>query len=458
MSETLYGAAVSELSPTFTGRLLLPADPDYEEVRKVHNGLVDKRPALIARCRGVADIRDAVRTARTLNLEVSVRGGGHNVAGRAVADGGLMVDLSLMRGLQVDSRRRVARAEGGVTWAEFNRETQAYGLATTGGVVSSTGIAGFTLGGGLGWLMGKFGLAVDNLLAVEMVDAEGRILRAGAEEHEDLYWAVRGGGGNFGVVAWFEFRLHPVGTVTAGLVAYPFEAAGEVLRYYRDLTASAPDELTAYGGLVHAPDGSGAKLAAMLVCHCGPPTEGESVAKSVKQFGSPLLDTIGPMDYCTLSSFLDPQYPKGGFNYWKSSFLSQLTDGAIDTLIECFAHCPSAMSQISLEHLHGAASRVGVTDTAFPHRSPGYNLLVLSQWSDARVNAEGTAWARETYSAMQPYMAATRYVNYLDQDESADTVAASYGINYRRLQAVKAKYDPGNVFHLNQNIRPAGRT
>jgi FAD/FMN-containing dehydrogenase len=457
MNNKDLGPVVGKLSKSFSGRLLLSGDPGYDEVRKVHNGLVDKRPALIARCRGVADIRDAIRTARALDLEIAVRGGGHNVAGRAVVDGGLMLDLSLMKGIQVDVRRRVVRAEGGVTWAEFNRETQVYDLATTGGVVSSTGVAGFTLGGGLGWLMGRYGLAVDNLLGVEMVDAEGRILRANAEENENLYWAVRGGGGNFGVAARFDFRAHPLGMVTAGLVAHPFSVAREVLQYYRELTSSPPEDLTVFAGLLHAPDGSGAKLAGIVLCHCGSPAEGEAAVRPVKRFGSPVLDTIGPMDYCTLNSFMDPAFPKGAFNYWKSSFLSQLDDTAIDTLIECFARCPSTMSQISLEHLHGAAVRPHVSDTAFPHRSPGYNLLVLSQWSEAARHASGIAWARETYGAMQPFMATTRYVNYLDQDEPIDTVAAAYGVNYSRLQQVKAKYDPENVFHLNQNIRPPAR-
>jgi len=447
--------AVIELASTFSGQLLQPADAGYEEARKVHNGLVNKRPVLIARCRGVADVVDAVNLARKLSLEVAVRGGGHNVAGRATVDGGLMIDLAPMKGIHVDPHARTARAQGGVTWAELNRETQLHGLAVTGGVVSTTGIAGLTLGGGLGWLMGKYGLALDNLRSVELVTAEGRVLRASKDEQADLFWAVRGGGGNFGVAASFEYRLSPVGpTITGGLVAHPFERARDVLRFFRDCTVSLPDEFTLYGGLIHAPDGSGAKLAAMVTCHCGPLAEGETAMRPLKQFGSPVMDAIGPMPYCELNAMLDAAYPKGALNYWKSSFLAQLNDDAIDTMIECFARCPTPMGQMLLEHVHGAATRVGVGDTAFPHRADGYSLLVLSEWMDPANTDRCIAWARETYAAMEPFMASGRYVNYLDDDETGDPVAAAYGPNYRRLQELKTKYDPNNFFHMNQNIRP----
>src|SRR5439155_1790590 len=264
--------AVIELASKFSGQLLQPTDTGYEEARKVHNGLVNKRPALIARCRGVADVVDAVALARKVNLEVAVRGGGHNVAGRATVDGGLMIDLLPMKGIHVHPTSRTARAQGGVTWAELNRETQLHGLAVTGGVVSSTGIAGLTLGGGLGWLMGKYGLALDNLRSVELVTAEGKVLRASKDEEPDLFWAVRGGGGNFGVATSFEYQLHPVGpTITGGLIAHPFEHARDLLRFFRDCTASLPDEHVIFGGLIHAPDGSGTKLAVMVTCHCVPP-------------------------------------------------------------------------------------------------------------------------------------------------------------------------------------------
>jgi FAD/FMN-containing dehydrogenase len=447
--------AIGELRSTFAGRLLQPTDASYDEARRVHNGLIDKRPALIAQCRGIADIADAVQLARTLKLEVAVRGGGHNVAGRATIDGGLMIDLSTMKGIHVDAKARTARAQAGLTWNEFNRETQLHGLATTGGVVSTTGIAGLTLGGGLGWLMGKHALALDNLLSVDLVSADGRILTASTDDNADLFWALRGGGGNFGVVASFEYRLHPIGPlVTGGLIAYPFSAAWDVLRFFRDVTASLPDEFTVFAGLIHAPDGSGVKLVALVVCHCGPLGAGESAARPIKKFGTAALDTIGPMPYSAVNAMLDAAYPRGALNYWKSSFLASLSDDTIRAMIDCFAKCPTPMGQLLLEHFHGAVTRVGVADTAFPHRVQGYNLLVLSEWLDPKDNDACIAWARDSYAALQPSLSSVRYVNYLGDDEPADAVVAAYGPNHRRLQQLKAKYDPENFFHMNQNVRP----
>jgi FAD/FMN-containing dehydrogenase len=448
-------AAVSTLGATFAGHFLQPTDGAYDEARRVHNGLVNKRPALIAQCRGVADIVDAIQLARSLKLEVAVRGGGHNVAGRATIDGGVMIDLSLMRGIHVDAKARTARAQGGLTWNEFNRETQFHGLATTGGVVSTTGIAGLTLGGGLGWLMGKYALALDNLLSVDLVLADGRVLTASRDDNADLFWALRGGGGNFGVAASLEYRLHPVGPiVTGGLIAYPFSAAWDVLRFFRDVTASLPDEFTVFAGLIHAPDGSGTKLAAIVLCHCGPLDAGERAAGPIKKFGAPVMDVIGPMPYAQVNAMLDAAYPRGALNYWKSNFLTSLSDEAIHVMIDCFTKCPTPMGQLLLEHFHGAVTRVSVTDTAFPHRSPGYNLVVLSEWMDPKDNNACTAWARDSYTAMQPFMGTGRYANYLGDDEPGDVVAAAYGPNHRRLQQLKAKYDPENFFHMNQNIRP----
>ena len=448
--------AATDLAGSFSGQLLRPGDPGYEEARKVHNGLVDKRPALIARCAGVADIADALRLGRELNLEVAVRGGGHNVTGRAVTEGGLMIDLAGMKGIHVDPRTRTARAQGGVTWAEYNRETQLHGLATTGGAVSSTGIAGLTLGGGLGWLMGRHGLALDNLRSVEIVTADGKVRTASADDHPDLFWAVRGGGGNFGVVASFDYRLSPIGpTVTGGLVAHPFDKARDVLRFYRDATAAAPDDLTVFAGLIHAPDGSGAKLAAMVVCHCGPLEVGERETRPLKTYGSPLVDTVGPISYCQQNAMLDAAYPRGALNYWKSNFLSSLSDDAIDTLVECFATCPTPMGQILVEHFHGAVCRVPVADTAYAQRAEGYNFVILSEWQERAVTERCIAWARDSYGAMKEFMAPGRYLNYLEEDAASDAVAAAYGPNYARLQQLKAKYDPANLFRMNQNIRPA---
>jgi FAD/FMN-containing dehydrogenase len=448
--------ATTALAGNFTGQLLLPADASYDEARKVHNGLIDKRPALVARCRGAADVADAVNLARDLGLDAAIRGGGHNVAGKATVDGGVMIDLSPMKGIRVDPSARTVHAQGGVTWAELNRETQLHNLAVTGGVVSTTGVAGLTLGGGLGWLMGKYGLALDNLRSVELVTATGEVLQASGSEHSDLFWAVRGGGGNFGVATSFEFQLHPVGPmVTGGLVAHPFDRARDMLRFFRDSTASLPDDHMIFGGLIHAPDGSGTKLAAMVTCHCGTLAAGEAAMLPLKRFGTPVVDALGPLPYCQLNGMLDAAYPKGALNYWKSSFLAQLSDDAIDAMIEAFARCPTPMGQLLLEHFHGAATRIGVSDTAFPLRDVGYNFLVLSEWMDPAETERSVAWARQTYAQMEPFFAAGRYVNYLGDDEIGDPVAAAYGPNYRRLQEIKTKYDPNNFFHINQNIRPS---
>jgi len=449
--------AAAELGNTFSGQLLEPGNAGYEDARKVHNGLVDKRPALIARCANATDVANAIKLTQRLGLEVAVRGGGHNVAGRATIDGGVMIDLSPMKKIRVEPEKRRVHAQGGVTWAELNRETQRHGLAVTGGVVSSTGIAGLTLGGGIGWLMGKHGLALDNLCSVDLVNAEGKILQASQDEEPDLFWAVRGGGGNFGVATSFEFQLHPVGPqVTGGLIAHPFERSRDVLRFYRDSTASLVDEHLLVATLAHAPDGSGMKLAAMVTCHCGPLAAGETATLPLKQFGPPVVDAAGPMSYCDLNSMLDAGYPKGAFNYWKSTFLRQLSDDAIDTMIACFARCPSPMAQLLIEHVHGAVTRVGVQETAFPHRAEGYNFLILSQWLDPAMTDRCIAWSRETYRQIEPFAASGRYVNYLDDDEPGDAVSAAYGPNYQRLRQLKTKYDPRNFFRMNQNIRPLG--
>jgi FAD/FMN-containing dehydrogenase len=439
------------------GEVVVPGDTAYDEVRRVHNGMIDRRPALVARCRGTADVQAAVRFARERGLEISVRGGGHNVAGNAVCDGGLAVDLSAMRGVHVDARARRARAQGGATWGDYNRETQLHGLASTGGVVSTTGIGGLTLGGGLGWLMGKHGMAVDCLRAAEIVTAAGDVVRTSADEHPDLFWGVRGGGGNFGVATWLEYEVYPVGpTVAAGLAAHPFNAARDVLRFYRDLTASLPDEITAFAGLVHAPDGSGVKLSAMVVCHAGSAEAGARALAPVKRFGTPAVDEIGPMSYSAVNTLFDAGFPRGALNYWKSNFLAALPDEAIETMIAQFAACPSPMGALMLEHFHGAATRVGPTATAYPHRTPGFNFLVVGEWAEPGATAANVAWVRESYAAMAPHFASGRYVNYLNAEEVGEqnAVAAAFGPNWARLREVKRRYDPDNVFHLNQNIKP----
>ncbi len=454
-STSFVAEAAASLAVGFKGQVLRSGDAGYEEARKVHNGLVDKRPALIARCNAVTDVVAALGAARKLGLEVAVRGGGHNVAGRATIDGGVMIDLSPLNGVVVDPKVKTARAQGGATWANLNAATQPHSLAVTGGVVSATGIGGLTLGGGLGWLMGKYGLALDNLRSVELVTADGKVLQVSRQSEPDLFWALRGGGGNFGIATSFEFDLHAVGpNVIAGPIVHPITSARGMLKFFRDATQSLADEQILFAGLTHAPDGSGTPVAALVTCHCGPPVAAERAVQPLKQFGTPLLDGIGSVAYDQLNASLDGSFPKGAFNYWKSSFLNDLSDAAIETIVDCFARCPTAMSQFLIEHLHGAVARVDVSETAFPHRKEGYNFLILAQWTNPAETNACIEWARETTRLMRPFFAAGRYVNYLDDDETGDPVAAAYGPNYRRLQQIKAKYDPANVFRMNQNIRP----
>ena len=429
---------VEDLKSRFVGRLLLAGDVGYEDARRVFNGAIDKRPALIAQCLGTADVQDAVRFARDHGLRIAIRGGGHNVAGRSVVDDGLMIDLSLMKGVLVDPAARTVRAQGGATWSGFNRETQAYGLATTGGIVSSTGIAGLTLGDGLGWLMGKYGMTVDNLRAAEVVTASGDIVRASRQDNQDLLRALQGGGGNFGVVTSFEYDVHPVGPmVIGGLIAFPFDQARDVLRRYRDFTASLPDELTAFCVLVHAPDGSGHKLAAILLCHCAPENGGDAAVAPVRSFGTPVMDMLGPIPYTVQNTLLDEGNQAGLRNYWKSNFLSSLTDDAIDRMVERYEAVPSPMAAIILEHLHGAAVRVDPSATAYSHRTESYSVLIVSQWTEQSADEANIQWARETFSALEPFMASDAYVNYLSDDEAQGRVAAAYAGNYPRLQQIK---------------------
>ncbi len=446
---------LAKLHNAFSGTVLQPGDTEYDTVRALHNGLIDKHPAVIARCRNEADIAASITFAREHGLEIAVRGGGHNVSGRASVEGGMMIDLSLMKAIEVNATTRRAIAQGGVTWGEFNRVTQQHGLATTGGVVSSTGIAGLTLGGGFGYLAGKHGLATDNLVGATVVTAQGKTVRASDSENPDLYWALRGGGGNFGVVSSLEYSLHPVGpTIMGGAVAWPISEARNVLELYREFTESASDEIACLAGVGHAPDGSGVKVAIIGASHCGSLTEGERMLRPIKEFGSPLFDTIQPIPYGDLNGMFDAAYPKGMLNYWKSSFLTSVEDGPLNAIIEMVQHCPSKYSGIFLEHWHGAAARVPADQTAFHHRREGHNLLILSQWQEAAAMEENIGWAREGFARLEPFFGEARYVNYMDQDDASD-VAGPFGGNYARLAQIKARWDPENVFHLNQNIRPA---
>ena len=454
-STTTFDAAQLEtLQGGVSGSVLLPDDDGYDAARRVHNGMIDRRPALIVRCRSAADAAAAVRFARAAGSEISIRGGGHNVGGLAVADGAVMIDLAEMKSASVDPEARVIAAQGGMTWGELNDAAAEHGLAVTGGAVSTTGIGGYTLGGGLGWLMGKHGLAADNLIAVELVSADGEILDVSADSHPDLFWALRGGGGNFGVATTFTYRLHPLSMVTGGLIIHPVHAAPELLRFYRDAVADLPDDLTVFAALVHAPDGSGMKLTGFAVCHAGDPEQAQRDLEPFFTWGSPVMTEVGQMPYPVMNTLLDDGFPSGSMNYWMSSFTAGLSDGLIDTMVDRFATVPSIMSSILLEHFHGAVTRVGVTDTAVPHREEGWNLLIPSVWTDPAATEENIRWTKESHAAFSEHLVDRRWLNYLTDDQGESAVRAAYGPNWDRLVEVKRRYDPENVFHLNQNIAP----
>jgi FAD/FMN-containing dehydrogenase len=446
-------AAIDALRASLSGAVLRPGDDGYDEARTIFNGMIDRRPGLIARCAATGDVAKAVRFARERGLVVSVRGGGHNVAGNAICDGGLMIDLTPMKGIRVDPAARTARAQGGVTWREFDRETQAYGLATTGGAISSTGIAGLTLGGGFGWLGRGYGMACDNLLSADVVLADGSIVTASADENADLFWGLRGGGGNFGVVTSFEYRLHPVTSILGGMLLYPFEQAGAVLRAARDFNQTSPDEMSVFGVLLTSPEG--AKVVALLVCFNGPIEQGEALLRPLRESMTPIADLVAPITYEQQQTLLDDGFPFGLQNYWKSEFLKSLPDEAIDVLVEQYSAVPSPLSALVLEQFGGAYGRVGADETAFVHRDWDYNFLIVSRWTDPAEAERNIQWAREVWQAVQPYASGGVYVNYLEGgQEGAERIRAAYGPVYDRLTALKSKYDPSNFFRLNQNIKP----
>jgi FAD/FMN-containing dehydrogenase len=448
----LEKATVAAFKQSLRGSLIAPGDDSYAEARQVWNGNIDRRPGLIARPVGVADVIQAINFARDHNLLVSVRGGAHNVAGTCVCNGGLVIDLSLMKAIRVDPVRRTVRAEGGVKWGEFDRETRAFGLATTGGTIADTGIAGLTLGGGLGWLGYKYGLASDNLTSVDIVTADGTLRIASDTEHSDFFWGVRGGGGNFGVVTSFEYRLHPVGPVLAGMVVHPFAKAKEVLQFYRDFSSTTHEALTTYAVPMTTPDDT--KVVAIAVCYSGPLAEGERLIAPVRQFGPPLADQICPMAYTELQSMLDAANPAGRQYYLKAHFLREISDDAIDILIDRFASVPSPLSMLFFQQTGGAMQR---GNTAYAHRDALYNLLLIAQWLDSGESERHVHWTRELWQALRPYATGGVYVNDIGQeaDEGADQVRAAYGANYQRLVELKQKYDPTNLFRHNQNIKAA---
>ena len=442
---------IQPLKSTFHGELFEPGDGGYDGARRIWNASIDKRPALIARCSGVADVIAAVSFARENNLLTAIRGGGHNVAGRALCDDGIVIDLSRMRAVHVDPTTRTVRVQGGATLGDLDRETHSFGLAVPSGVNPDTGVAGLTLGGGVGWLIRKYGMSIDSLLSCQVVTADGKVLTASASENEDLFWGLRGGGGNFGVVTSFEFKAHPVHTVVGGMLVYPRDAAFDVIRNYRDYIEVAPDELTAYVALVHTPDGVPA--VGILPCYCGDIAEADRVLEPLRSFGKPLMDAVQPMPFPVMQSLITASFPDGNQNYWKSSLQREFSDDAIATVVEHANRMTSPISAIVVEYYGGAAARVAKDATAFPHRDLPWDILVLAQWTDP-AETHHRDWARAAEEALSPFSGGAHLLAALDV-ESDEIVKSAYGANLTRLAAIKTKYDPDNFFRVNQNIKPA---
>jgi FAD/FMN-containing dehydrogenase len=461
----LAEGSVTELEQGLRGRLVRATDPDYDETRAIWNGAHDRYPALIAQCAGVADVMRALEFARSEELRVAVRSGGHSIPGFSSVDGGLVIDLSPMQGIRVDPERRTARAEAGVTWASFDHETQAFGLATTGGLVSSTGLAGFTLGGGVGWLMRKHGLACDNLVAADVVTADGRLVHASADENAELFWGLRGGGGNFGVVTSLEYRVHPVGPmVTGGAVFYPAERAGDVLRVYRDWVATAPDSLTTLVNLLTCPpapflppEWHGHPLVAVIGMHAGPADEAERALRPLREIATPVADLFGQMPYVAMQKLVDPLWGPGAHSYMKAGFMKGLDDRTIDTLVAQHASVTSPKTEIHIHHVGGVVAGVPRDATAFGERDAPFLLNIIASTHTAAGYDDAVAWAQATHSSLAPSLTGGSYVNFLSS-EGEERVRAAYGADaYRRLVALKDEYDPTNVFQLNQNVAPSPR-
>jgi UDP-N-acetylenolpyruvoylglucosamine reductase len=442
-------AAVRKLSDSLDGRLIMPEDRDYEAARRIWNWEVDKHPGLIVRCAGSSDVMRAVQFARDRELLVAVRAGGHSLAGKSTCDGGIVIDLSDMRKIQIDPVKRVARADAGLTLGEFDKAAQAVGLATTLGTEPTTGIAGLTLGGGLGWLMGKYGLACDNLRAVELVTADGRTLTVNDMTNEDLYWAVRGAGANFGVVTSLEYQLHPVGMVLSGVVKYPPERLREVLKFYREFTSALPDEVSVEVGII---PGTNAPTPSIAACYCGDLHNGEKALKPLRSFGPQLVDAVRPMPYIQMQAL--GAVPSGHLStFVRSGFLPNLGDAVIDVIAENAAAVPPMGGSFIIEHLHGAVCRVGQTDSAFPQRIPSYNFALHAFWRNRSEADRLKKWGYAFWESMRPFVGDSVYSNYLG-DEGQDRARAAYGANYQRLVALKNHYDRRNFFRLNQNIIP----
>ncbi|MBV8698845.1 FAD-binding oxidoreductase [Bradyrhizobium sp.] len=458
-SETL-----DALRRTLHGTLCLPEDAGYDEARTIWNAMIDRHPGAVVRCKGVADIMRAVTFARDNRILLALRGGGHNIAGNAVCDGGLLIDLSLMRGVRIDPISGTARVEPGATLGDFDKEAQAFGLATPLGINSTTGVAGLTLGGGFGWLSRKFGLTVDNLVSADVVTAEGRLIQASATENADLFWGLRGGGGNFGAVSSFEYRLHPVGPmVLSGLIVHPFARARELLAGYRKVAAEASEELTQWVVLRKAPplpflpaEVHGKEIVVFAVCYVGDERDGNRALAPLRSLGTPIADVVGMQPFTAWQGAFDPLLTPGAYNYWKSHNFVELHDGLLDVLVSLAAQLPTDECEIFIGQLGGAINRVPSDATAYPHRNANFAMNVHTRWRQPSDQRRSIDWARKLFGDAAPYATGGVYVNFMPEDE-IDRVASAYGANYARLAALKAKYDPDNLFRLNQNVAPAAQ-
>ena len=449
--EAIPNALVAAIKEKAQGTVLTPKDDAYDEVRRVWNGMVDRRPALIIRCQSINDVILGVNTAREQKLALAIRGGGHNVTGNAVCDGGIVIDLSQLNKVQVEPEQMTAKAQAGATWSDFDKATQVFGLATTGGIISSTGIAGLTLGGGVGWLVRRCGMSCDNLMSAEIVTADGKLQTASLTENPDLFWGLRGAGGNFGVVTSLTYRLHPVSFVLGGMLLYPRQDAKRVIQHFRSFMQTAPDELTLYAALLHSPEG--VPVVGILGCYSGDVEKGKEVLRPIREFGSPIADMFQEQPYSQMQTMLDGALPHYNRYYWKSGFLQELSDDAIDTIIAYGETIPSPLSPIILELYGGRSAQEPDGGTAYPHRQALYDLVIISAWTQPEEDEKNIAWTRQFWEAMQPYTSNKVYVNALGIEGDA-RVKEAYGDNYQRLLELKKKYDPENLFRLNQNINP----
>ncbi len=453
--------AIQDFKRSLRGRLFVPQDPEYDTVRRIYNGMIDKHPRFIVRCAGVADVIMAVNFAREYHLPVAIRGGGHNVAGLATCDGGLVIELTTMKGIRVDPLKRLVRAEGGCTWGDLDHATHAFGLAAPGGIISTTGIAGLSLGGGIGHLTRQCGLSCDNLVSADVVTADGKFLTASATENEDLFWGLRGGGGNFGVVTSFEFKLHPVHTVVGGPVFYPIEKCRDVIKFFRDYIASAPEDMNAFFAFQIGPEApfipkhlQGVTMCAIVACYSGPSEKAESVVGPLRKFGPPALDLLGPLPFPVLQGLFDPLLPPGLLHYWKADYDSAITDEAIEVHAKYGPKTPTVQSTMHIYPTSGAVQKLKNDDTAYAYRDVPFVHVIPAMYTNPKDTDKNVAWVRDYWTALRPYSAGAAYVNFLGTDDGEDRVAATYRGNYKRLIALKQKYDPTNFFHVNQNIKP----